>query len=67
VATLLHGTFGFDDPLIRSFLQLLDGTRDRKALLEAMQAEFPAVQEGELEDGIEIGLGQLYRAGLLEA
>jgi SAM-dependent methyltransferase len=67
VATLLHGTFGFDDPLIRSFLQLLDGTRDWKALFEAMQAEFPAVAEKELKDGIEIGLGQLYRAGLLEA
>ena len=67
VATLLHGTFGFDDPLIRSFLQLLDGTRDRKSLLEVMRAEFPAVPENELKDGIEMGLGQLYRAGLLEA
>jgi SAM-dependent methyltransferase len=67
VATLLHGTFGFDDPLIRSFLQLLDGTRDRKALFEAMQAEFPAVAEKEFKDGIETGLGQLFRAGLLEA
>ncbi|MGA3045663.1 MAG: class I SAM-dependent methyltransferase [Terracidiphilus sp.] len=66
VATLLHGTFGFDDPLIRSFLQLLDGTRDRKALLKAMHAEFPAVPEKELEDGIELGLRHFHRAGLLE-
>lgn len=67
VATLLHGTFGFEDPLIRSFLGLLDGTRDRKALLERMKAEFPAVPEKELEEGIEVGLGQLLRGGLLEA
>jgi len=67
VATLLHGTFGFEDSLIRSFLQLLDGTRDRKALLESLQAEFPAVQEEELEGGIEMGLGHFHRAGLLEA
>jgi methyltransferase-like protein len=67
VATLLHGTFGFEDPLIRSFLQLLDGTRDRKALLKAMHAESPAVPEKELEDGIELGLRHFHRAGLLEA
>ena len=66
VATLLHGTFGFEDPLIRSFLQLLDGTRDRKALLEALQPEFPAVPEKELESGIDLGLGYFHRAGLLE-
>jgi methyltransferase-like protein len=67
VTTLLHSTFGFEDPFIRSFLGLLDGTRDRTALLEAMKAEFPAVPEKELEDGIGVGLGHFYRAGLLEA
>jgi SAM-dependent methyltransferase len=67
VATLLHGTFGLDDPMVRSFLQLLDGTRDRKALLEAMKAEFPAMSGKELEEGIETGLGNFHRAGLLEA
>jgi methyltransferase-like protein len=67
VATLLHGTFGFEDTLIRSFLQLLDGSRNRKELVEAMEAEFPDVPKKELEDGIEIGLGHFQRAGLLEA
>jgi methyltransferase-like protein len=43
VTTLLHGTLGLDDPVIRSFLRLLDGTRDRKALLEALKAEFPGM------------------------
>ena len=67
VATLLHSTFGFEDPVIRSFLHLLDGTRDRTALLEALQREFSAVPERELEEGIEMGLGYFHRAGLLEA
>jgi hypothetical protein len=60
VATLLHGTLGLDDPVIRSFLRLLDGTRDRKALLEAMKAEFPAMPEKELDEGIETGLEPVY-------
>jgi methyltransferase-like protein len=67
VTTLLHGTLGLDDPVIRSFLRLLDGTRDRKALLQAMKVEFPAMPERELEEGIETGLRHFYRAGLLEA
>jgi SAM-dependent methyltransferase len=67
VATLLHGTLGLNDPVIRSFLRLLDGTRDRKALLEAMKAEFPAMPEKEIEEGIETGLGHFHRTGLLEA
>jgi hypothetical protein len=67
VATLLHGTLGLDDPVIRSFLRLLDGTRDRKALVEALKAEFPGMLERELKEGIESGLGRLHRAGLLEA
>ena len=41
VTTLLHSTARLDDPLVRSFLQLLDGTRDRAALLEALKAEYP--------------------------
>jgi len=65
--TLLHGTMGLDDPVVRGFLKLLDGTRDRNALLDALKAEFPAIPVEELEKGIEPGLGILYRAGLLEA
>jgi SAM-dependent methyltransferase/methyltransferase-like protein len=65
--TLLHTAVALVDPLQRSLLQLLDGTRDRKALLDAMEAEFPALPAGELEEGIEPCLGFFHRAGLLEA
>jgi SAM-dependent methyltransferase len=65
--TLQHGTMGLDDPQVRSFLKLLDGTRDRNALLDAMKAEFPAMPVEELEKGIEPSLGIFHRAGLLEA
>jgi hypothetical protein len=64
--TLLHGTVALDDPVVRSFLKLLDGTRDRSALLDAMKAEFPAKPQEELEEGIEPGLAFLHHAGLLE-
>jgi hypothetical protein len=56
-----------DDPVVRGFLKLLDGTRDRTALLDAMKAEFPDRPRATLEEGIEPGLAFFYRAGLLEA
>jgi len=65
--TLLHGKISLDDAVLRRFLILLDGTRDRNALLDAMKAEFPEMPEGDLEAGIDPGLEQLFRAGLLEA
>lgn len=65
--TLLHSLINLDDPVVRGFLKLLDGTRDRNALLDAMKVEFPALPEEELEKGIEPSLGQFQRAGLLEA
>jgi SAM-dependent methyltransferase len=65
--TLLHGKVALDDPVVRGFLKLLDGTRDRNALLDAMKAEFPAIPPEAVEEGIEPGLGFFHRAGLLEA
>jgi len=65
--TLLHTTLRLDDPILRSFLGLLDGTRDRTALLDALKAEFPAIPSEQLEQGIEPSLKLLHRAGLLEA
>lgn len=65
-ATLLHGTLGLDDDVVRRFLMLLDGTRDRRELLDAMKAELPGVSEKELESGIESGLRLLFRIGMLE-
>jgi SAM-dependent methyltransferase len=37
ISTLLHTTVAVDDPLARQTLQLLDGTRDRAALLTDLQ------------------------------
>lgn len=65
--TLLHSTMRLDGSIARSFLNLLDGTRDRQQLLEAMKAEFPALPVKEIEAGIEPGLRVFHRAGLLEA
>jgi hypothetical protein len=65
--TLLHTAVALDDPVQRSLLQLLDGTRDCNALLDAMKTEFPAMRERELEEGIEPCLNFFFRAGLLEA
>jgi SAM-dependent methyltransferase/methyltransferase-like protein len=67
VTTLLHTTARLDDPLVRSFLQLLDGTRDRASVLNALRAAHPDVPIEQLERGIEPNLKFLHRAGLLEA
>ena len=65
--TLLHMTINLDDPKVRFFLQLLDGTRNRSMLLEAMKAEFSETPVEELEAGIQPGLRTFHLAGLLEA
>jgi len=66
-ATLWHTQVDFTDPVGPKCLQLLDGTRDRAALLEALRAEFPEMSADELEQGLEPNLRFAYRAGLLEA
>jgi len=65
--TLLHENVGLDDPVVRSLLMLLDGARDRKAILEAMKAVFPSMPEQGIEAGIGPGLRLFHRAGLFEA
>jgi SAM-dependent methyltransferase len=65
--TLLHGSLGLNDDFSRSFLLLVDGTRDRRELLEAMRVEFPSLSQKEIEFGIESGLMDLHRVGMLEA
>jgi SAM-dependent methyltransferase len=65
--TLLHTTLRLEDPIVRSFLRLLDGTRDRDTLFGALKTEFPAMPREQLEQGIEPSLKLLHRAGLLEA
>jgi hypothetical protein len=65
--TLLHLTINLDDPKVRFFLQLLDGTRNRRMLLDAMKAEFSEAPVEELEAGIQPGLRTFHLTGLLEA
>jgi methyltransferase-like protein len=65
--SLLHKTVSLEDARVRSLLRLLDGTRDRGAILEAMKAEFPDTPAVELESGIEPGLMLFHRTGVLEA
>ena len=63
--TLLHRSLSLDDALVRRFLLLLDGTRDRAELLQALRAEFPETPEATLAEGIEPALRVLGRAGVL--
>jgi SAM-dependent methyltransferase len=66
-ATLWHTQIDFTDSIGRKCLELLDGTRDRATLLEALKAELPQTPSEELEQGLEPNLRFAYRAGLLEA
>lgn len=65
--TLLHASLQLDDQMVRSFLLLLDGTRDRAALSEALRAEYPETSPEQLEGRIEPNLQLLYSAAVLEA
>jgi SAM-dependent methyltransferase/methyltransferase-like protein len=66
-ATLWHTQVNFTDMVGRHCLELLDGTRDRAALLKGLKAQFPQTPVEELEAGMEPNLNFVYRAGLLEA
>jgi SAM-dependent methyltransferase len=67
VTTLLHEIAAFEDTKIRHLLGLLDGTRDRGALAEAMGRDFPELAGPEIEAGIESGLELFLKAGALES
>jgi len=64
--SLLHTTVLLDDPVVRSLLLHLDGTRDHAGLFAALRVEFPDMPQNELEHGIEPNLRMFYRAGMLE-
>lgn len=65
--TLWHTQVDLTDAIGRECLQLLDGTRERAALTEALKARFPDTSIEELEKRMEPNLRFVYRAGLLEA
>jgi SAM-dependent methyltransferase len=65
--TLLHSVVKLEEPIARSFLGLLDGTRDRGELAAALKAEYPEEPAEEIETRMEPSLEFFYRAGFLEA
>jgi SAM-dependent methyltransferase len=64
LTTVRHTGIRLDDDLGRRLVALLDGTRDRAALLDAL-APAGAMARDELADGLEHSLTRLARAGLL--
>jgi hypothetical protein len=67
VTTLLHTHFNIEDKQGRRFLQLLDGTRDRQALTEAIAAETPNASRETILEQVDGSLIHFYRMGLLIA
>ncbi len=65
--TLFHSVVKLEEPIARSFLGLLDGTRDRGEVAAALKAEFPEEPAEEIEMRMEPSLEFFYRAGFLEA
>jgi hypothetical protein len=65
--TLVHSMVKLDDAVAQRFLLLLDGTRDRAALLEALTAAFPEIPAEEIGRQLEPSLEYFYRAGFIEA
>jgi hypothetical protein len=71
VTNLMHGPVKLEDPAVRRFLRLVDGTRTVEQLVSDLRAE---LQRGDFAQSIEItaeaverNLTQLARLGLLEA
>jgi hypothetical protein len=56
-----------EDEQGRRFLQLLDGTRDRQALTDAVALEHPQISRDSILRQVESNLTKVYRMGLLVA
>jgi methyltransferase-like protein/protein-L-isoaspartate O-methyltransferase len=67
VTTLLHTHLTIEDEQGRKFLQLLDGTRDRQALTDAIAAESPNDSRETILRQVDGNLVNFYRMGLLVA
>ncbi len=65
--TLLHSHVKLEDDKVRHLLQLMDGSRDRNGILQAMQVKFPDKTAAELEAGLESSLHVLRQSAFLEA
>jgi methyltransferase-like protein/protein-L-isoaspartate O-methyltransferase len=71
LTTLLHTNLNIEDEQGRRFLQLLDGTRDRQALTDALAANFAQDSSGDSHESllkqVDENLVKFYRMGLLVA
>ncbi len=67
VSTQLHTRVKFEDEQGRRFLRLLDGTRDRCALAEAVAADLPNILPEMILGHVNSQLANLCRMGLLVA
>jgi Predicted methyltransferase regulatory domain/Methyltransferase domain len=65
--TLFHSMVRFDDPIAHRLFLLLDGSRGRGELAEALKADFSAVPSEDIEMRIEPSLEFFFKAGFLEA
>ena len=64
LTTARHTGIRLDDDLGQRLVTLLDGTRDRAALIDELAPD-AAMSRDELADGLEHSLERLARAGLL--
>jgi methyltransferase-like protein len=67
VTTLLHTHLNIEDEQGRKFLRLLDGTRDRQTLTDALAAESPNDSRETILKQVDGNLVNFYRMGLLVA
>jgi methyltransferase-like protein/trans-aconitate methyltransferase len=65
VVNLRHDHVSLVDDGTRLLLSLLDGTRDREALLQEMRERSTGLDEGSVPEAVEEGLQNLGRSGLL--
>jgi hypothetical protein len=67
ITTLLHRSIRMEDELARRFVQLLDGTRDHRALVDTLAADHPRVPRDTIDAQVRSNLLDLCRSGLLVA
>ncbi|MGC1619579.1 MAG: class I SAM-dependent methyltransferase [Candidatus Acidiferrum sp.] len=67
VTTLFHTHINIEDELGRKFLQLLDGTRDRQALTDALCSGSPDISREAALQQVDQNLLTFYKMGLLVA
>jgi PKMT, C-terminal winged helix domain len=67
VTTLLHTHVNIEDEQGRKFLRLLDGTRDRQSLIDAIASEYPNDSRETIAGQVDGNLVNFYQLGLLVA